>query len=170
MDAILSFRRLFVGVLLAAALSPCAFALGQPAGEVILTVTGKVGEANRGKAAVFDKAMLEALPQQSFTTSTPWYKLPVKFSGPLLADVLAAVGAKGTALRAVALNDYKVSIPVADTMNYKVIVALTADGKPMAVRDKGPLFIIYPFDSSAELHTTKFYERSIWQLKAIEIE
>jgi hypothetical protein len=40
----------------------------------------------------------------------------------------------------------------------------------MAVRDKGPLFVVYPFDDSAALRSSVYYERSIWQLKALEIQ
>ena len=36
--------------------------------------------------------MLESLPQTSFTTATPWWAQPRKFTGPLLRDVLAASG------------------------------------------------------------------------------
>jgi hypothetical protein len=38
------------------------------------------------------------------------------------------------------------------------------------VRTKGPLFIVYPFDSKAELQSSKFYARSAWQLKSMDIE
>jgi hypothetical protein len=39
----------------------------------------------------------------------------------------------------------------------------------MAVRDKGPLFIIYPFDQHAELRNSVYHSRCAWQLKAIEL-
>ena len=114
--------------------------------------------------------MIEALPQHSFTTSTPWFDRPVKFTGPLLADVLAAVKASGTSISAVAINDYKITIPVADAAKFKVIVARLIDDKPIPVREKGPLFVVYPFDSSVDLRTSTYYERSIWQLKALDIQ
>jgi len=143
--------------------------LGEPKGRVILTITGKVGQPNRGNEAVFDMAMLEALPQHSFTTSTPWFDKPVKFTGPRLADVLAAIKAQGQTIHASAINDYTVRIPAADVAQ-GVIVARLLDDKPMAVRDKGPLFVVYPFDSKAELRSSVYYERSIWQLKRMSIE
>lgn len=49
-------------------------------------------------------------------------------------------------------------------------MARLIDDKPIPVRDKGPLFIVYPFDSAAELRSSTYYERSIWQLKAVEIQ
>ena len=64
----------------------------------MLSVTGTVARANAGDRADFDMAMLEALPQHSFVTATPWFKTPRRFSGPLLRDVMAAAGVKGTTL------------------------------------------------------------------------
>jgi hypothetical protein len=144
--------------------------LPPPKGRVVLTVAGQIGQANRGKEAVFDMAMIEALPQHSFTTRTPWYDRPVKFTGPLLADLLAAAKAQGKTIKASAINDYTISIPLTDAQAHGVIVARLLDDQPMAVRDKGPLFVIYPFDSKAELRSSTYYERSIWQLKRISVE
>lgn len=147
-----------------------ALALDAPKERPILTVSGKIGVKNAGDVARFDMKMLEALPQHSFTTRTPWFDKPVKFTGPLLSDVLAAVKASGTTLSAVAINDYKISIPIADASQQPVIVARLLDDKPMPVREKGPLFVVYNFDSKAELRSSVFYERSIWQLKALDIQ
>lgn len=158
---------LLLGALVVAAQTQ---ALEAPKERVVLAVSGKIGIKNAGETARFDMKMLEALPQHSFTTNTPWFDRPVKFTGPLLSDVLAAVKANGSVVKAVAINDYAISIPVADTTKHKVIVARLLDNKPMAVRDKGPLFVVYPFDDSAILRSSVYYERSIWQLKAMDIQ
>ena len=39
----------------------------------------------------------------------------------------------------------------------------------MAVREKGPLFVIYPFDADPSLFNEKYFNRSVWQVKAIEV-
>ena len=145
-------------------------ALDAPKERPILTVSGTIAEKNAGDKARFDMKMIEALPQHSFTTSTPWYDKPVKFTGPLLSDVLAAVRASGTRIEAVAINDYKISIPMSDAAEHGVLVARLINDQPIPVREKGPLFVVYPFDKSAELRTSKFYERSIWQLKELEVK
>lgn len=162
-------RRHFLRCLAAALPAGPALALERPSGAVVLTVTGRVGQPNAGNVARFDMAMLERLPQHSFVTATPWYAAAHKFSGPLLRDVLAACGASGSTLRATALNDYSVDLPFADTQRHDVLLARLLDDKPMAVRDRGPLFIIYPFDSDAQLRTTVYYSRSAWQLKSLEV-
>lgn len=162
-----TLRRVFLMLALSAS---AAWALPPASGPVILRMSGKVEDRNAPNAATFDLAMIEKLPQQSFTTKTPWDKEPVKFTGPLLRDLLAAAGANGSVVKAVALNDYKISIPIEDARRYGVIVAHRINDEPIPVRTKGPLFVIYPFDSLPELQSQKFYERSIWQLKAIEVE
>lgn len=141
-----------------------------PTGPVVLTLSGKLAKPNAGDRAVFDMAMLERLPQHSFTAKTPWYPQPRKFTGPLLRDVLAAAGAKGQMLKAVALNDYVVDIPFEDAQQHDVILARLLDDKPMPVREKGPLFIVYPFDSKPELRNAVYFSRSAWQLKAIQVQ
>ena len=146
-----------------------AAALDRPAGKVILTVTGTLSVRNEADAAVFDMALLEQLPQHSFSTKTPWYPEARKFSGVLLTDLLKAVGAQGTSLKAVALNDYRVEIPVEDLVRHGAMIASQLDGKPIAVRDKGPLLIIYPFDDKPELRTAAQYSRAIWQLRGLEL-
>ena len=163
-------RRLFLAAALMGALLPAAQALDKPAGKVVLTVNGKVTKTNAPAKAEFDMAMLAVLPQHSFTTLTPWYKEPRKFTGPLLRDVLAAAGASGKVIKAVALNDYKAELPVEDTQKYDVVLARLMDDKPMLVRDKGPLFIIYPFDTDETLRSERYFNRSAWQLKILEIE
>jgi hypothetical protein len=167
------FRRLFVSLSAAAGLAlaaPWVQALDAAPGKVVLSIAGNVTKANAGAKADFDMAMLEKLPQHSFTTATPWYPQPKTFTGPLLRDVLAAAGAKGALLRAVALNDYKIEIPAGDADKFDVIVARLLDGQPMPVREKGPLFIVYPFDSSTELRSERYYSRSAWQLRTLEVK
>jgi hypothetical protein len=160
-------RLLVVSCLL---LASAAWALDKPIGPVVLTISGKVAQPNSGQQAVFDMKMLERLPQKSFTTQTPWYPQPVSFTGPLLRDVLAAAGARGTKITAVALNDYKTEIPFDDVTRHEVIVARLMNDRPMPVREKGPLFIMFPFDTKAELRSETYYNRAAWQLNALRVQ
>ena len=147
-----------------------AWALDAPKGPVVLHVSGLIEAHNHGQVAALDMRALQALPQKSFTTQTPWDQKPVSYSGPLLRDVLQLVKAKGQHIRAVALNDYRVKLPVSDARDHDVVVAVKMNGQAIPVRTKGPLFIVYPFDAKKELQHKTYYERSIWQLKAIEVE
>jgi hypothetical protein len=147
-----------------------ALALDSAAGKVVLTISGKVGETNSAKGAEFDMAMLDKLPQHTMTTQTPWEKSPTTFTGPLLRDVLAAAKASGASIKAVALNDYRTQIPFSDATKFDMLLASQINGKPISVRTKGPLFIVYPYDTSSELRSNTYYERSAWQLRALTIE
>lgn len=147
-----------------------AWALPPPKGKVLLSVSGSITAGNASGRADFDLAMLDAMPQHGFTATTPWFKEPRRFSGPLLRDVLAAAGAQGQMLKAVALNNFKADIPVEDALKFKVLLATRLDDKPMSLREKGPLFIIYPFDDNAELRQERYYSRSAWQLRALEVK
>ena len=163
-------RRLWILGTAGLLLTGLAHALDAPKGKVILSISGNIQFKNAGDRADFDMEMLAALPQHSFTTSTPWYKETKKFTGPLLRDVLAAAGAQGTTIKAVALNDFKVEIPVADTRRFPMILARLLDDQPMSIREKGPLFIVYPFDTKTELQSARYYSQSPWQLRTLEIQ
>lgn len=141
-----------------------------PAQPVILTITGNIARRNKGETAVFDTAMLDKLPTHEFRTSTPWFKEPVTFRGPRLQTVLEAVGAKGTTLHMVALNDYAVDVPITDAQRFGPLLARRIDGKVLGVRDKGPLFLVYPFDMQPETRNDMYYGRSIWQLTRIAVQ
>jgi hypothetical protein len=139
---------------------------------VVLTVRGRgVGSPNQPDEAAFDMPMLATLPQHRIVTDTPWYSKVRSFSGPLLREVLAAAGVAAGAERArlVALNDYRIEIPLEDARRQDVIVARLLDDKPMSVREKGPLFVMYPFDREPQLRTSLYFSRCVWQLKSIEL-
>lgn len=135
----------------------------------VLTISGPARKAGESVSTTFDMAALSRFEQHSVVTHTPWYPQAHRFTGPLLRDVLAAAGARGTTLRAIALNDYHVELPYSDVLDYDVVLARLIDGKPIAVRDKGPLFIIYPFDAHTDLRNAVYYSRSAWQLERIEV-
>lgn len=164
-------NKLYLAILLASAVAApnMALALNKPSGPVVLTVSGTLDHPNDGKDAKFDLPMLEALASRSATMSTPWTEGETTFSGPLMSAVLDAAGAHGKTFKVVALNQYSAEIPSEDVTTIKTILATRMNGKPMSVRDKGPLFLIYPFDINPELYNEKYFSRSVWQIKAIEV-
>lgn len=139
-------------------------------GTAILTVTGNITNRNQGSHTVYDMAMLEALPRKSFRTTTTWSRSPVNFEGPLLRDVLLQLGANGTQIKARALDGYRITIPVEDTNKYDLIIAIKINGQAISTRSRGPLMLVYPYDDHAELRRFKYYERSIWQLRTLDIQ
>ncbi|RZU98267.1 oxidoreductase [Spiribacter vilamensis] len=150
--------------------STASSALEAPEGRVILTVGGDIGTTNRGDQAVFDAEMLAELEGRRLETETPWHDGPKTFSGPLARAVLDAVDAQGVQITATALNDYGAEIPVDDLRDYDVILATHKDGERMSVRERGPIFVIYSFDSHPELHRETIYGRSVWQVNRLHVE
>lgn len=144
--------------------------LPAPTGDVVLTVSGNIDNAGPDGTAKFDLAMLEALEQRTTTTVTPWYDSERTFSGPLASAVLDAVGAHGTVIRVTAINDYSADIPIEDLTSAPVILATTINGTYMSVRDKGPLFVIYPFDLDHALYNEAVFGKSVWQVVALEVQ
>ncbi len=155
--------------LLSLPIGVAAQALPPISGEPILTVSGMITNTTDGKEAKFDLAGLEQLGKTVVRTHTKWTEGQIAFEGVLMRDFLKAVGATGTEIVAVALNDYKVKIPISDFAKLNVILAYRRDGRTMPIRDKGPLWIMYPFDENPEIKTDLYFARCAWQLKAIEI-
>jgi hypothetical protein len=147
-----------------------ADALPGPTGKPILKITGKISTTNRDGAAVFDRSMLEALGMTSFETTTPWFTGKVKFEGVPMKALMAAIGATGDTLVVSALNDYTSEVPISDFTKYNVILALKRDGEYMPVSNKGPLFIVYPYDTDPDLKSQKYYSRSAWQVARIVVK
>ncbi len=149
---------------------PAAADLAQPSGPVILEVRGAITRTNADRAARFDMAMIEALPSARLSTSTPWTKGVQEFVGVPLRTLLEAVGAQGRQLQATAINEYRSVIPLEDAVRDNALVAYRLNGQPMPVRDKGPLWLVFPYDSSPRMRTEAMLGRSIWQLKAIQVD
>jgi hypothetical protein len=98
---------------------------------------------------------------------------PLKNKGKASAGAAAKAASakvKGSVIHATALDDYRASIPFSDAQDYDVILAHQMNGETLTPKNKGPLFIVYPYDSKPELQTVRFYERSIWQLKSLQVE
>ncbi|TCO80962.1 hypothetical protein EV699_111163 [Plasticicumulans lactativorans] len=145
--------------------------LPAPQGRPLLRVRGAISVHNTAEgAAAFDRTQIDALPVETIRTRTPWTDGVVAFEGPMLTDVLARVGAEGRMLELTALNGYVAQVPVEDAERYRPVLALRADGHTLGVRERGPLWLIYPWDDFAELRTESIYRRAVWQLSEIVVE
>jgi hypothetical protein len=144
--------------------------LPAPTEKPILSISGKISVTNKNETAQFDRPMLEKLGMETVETGTPWDEGKVRFEGVRLDKLMQQVGASGQRVTVVALNDYATEIPIEDFAKYKVILAVKRNGEYMPVRDKGPLFIIYPFDSNPDLQTQTYYDRAAWQVAKIDVK
>lgn len=157
-------RRTFLSVLGALLIGDCLrpFAAAADTSEpVLLTIHGANG------TQAFRRADLEALPQQTFSTSTVWTSGVHDYSGPALSDVLAAAGLGAMALRMQAANDYFVMLEPEMIEADAPIVVTRINGQPFGLRDRGPLWLMYPYDASPRYRSETIFAASIWQLTDI---
>ncbi len=112
---------------------------------------------------------LEALSATKFKTSTIWTDGIHSFTGVSLLDLAKELGVENGSFIAKAINDYSVRIPVSDATRNGPIIAYKKDGEKMSVRNKGPLWIIYPYDNNAKYQSEVIYSRSIWQLDSLKV-
>lgn len=141
--------------------------LSSPTGDVILTISGATKHETSDGVVQLDLDLLKALPQTQFTTTTIWVDGKTEFTGVSLKTLLNHVGYTGSKIEAIALNDYKIEIPNAGIEDDAPIVAYLMNGAQMSARSKGPLWIVYPYDTGADYRTEVIYSRSIWQLDRI---
>lgn len=138
-------------------------------GNILLTVSGKIRHTNQLGYAAFDLQLLESLDQHEIKTSNPWVAGHNVYTGPLGRALVELVGADlNSTMRFTSLNGFISDIPVTDFIEHDVILAIKKNGKYQRIRDRGPLFIIYPFDEQPQLNTEMHYNRSVWQVKTIE--
>lgn len=189
----MKIRSTFAVLLAAASLSLSGLTaraadLPPAAGPVVLTVAGAVDKPNRGptdpftdgffghheiafeRAAEFDLAMLQAMGLHEARAGYPGWPGVSTFEGPLLADVLAAAGATGRGLRAVALDGYAVDIAPADLEKFPVILAVKRDGRYLGLGGRGPIWVVYPREDFPELQQAKDDAALIWSVFVILVE
>ncbi|ASP21632.1 oxidoreductase [Antarctobacter heliothermus] len=149
--------------------SAIAQEMSEPQGAVVLTVTGNINRTNGDGAARFDLDMLRAVGETEVVTDTIWTTGDLVFTGVQLVDLLAYLGAGEGDLSARAINDYAVNVPVTDAVEGGPIIAYEVDGNTMSRREKGPLWLVYPYAASSDYRTEVIYARSIWQLDRMTI-
>jgi hypothetical protein len=151
-------------------------AIPEPTGDVILTVTGKIGTHNVGEEIQMDLATIESLGLVDYTLIDPFdmtddtEKKPVTFQGPLMANLLDLwqVPDDATTLHIAALNDYSADVPIKDLRTYLVIFALKADGVYMPVADRGPAMLVYPYNDFT-FDKNVYNDYWVWQIKSIDV-
>ena len=172
---------------LALALLPLAGASGgePPAGRILVTVGGAVAAGNLPARAVdreglfghleiaysramgFDDAALAALPQTELKVRY-LDAGRMAFSGPLLADVLAAAGAAGRDVSVAALDGYRAEIAWRTIERRGPILAIRASGVPLQLGGFGPAAIVFPNPGAAKL-PREIEAQEVWGVVYIEV-
>lgn len=131
--------------------------------EVLLTVTLD------GSQIALTRSELEDIDMSEIETTTIWTEGQQVFTGVSLFRLMEELDVTEGLLLASAINDYTVEVPLSDAVMGGAMIAYHNNGNAMSVRDKGPLWLVYPFDSDPIYQTEVIYSRSIWQLDRIEV-
>ncbi len=118
----------------------------------------------------FNLADLQAFPPISFETHTPWTTGVQRFTGVSLSALLAHLEVTEGTLVFHAVNDYVVEFAVSGAAAGAPIVAYERNGAAMSMRDKGPLWVVFPYDSDPAYQTEEIYSKSAWQLVRIVVK
>ena len=156
-------------------------------GPVILTVSGKVSNPNRGavdptvdqffvyseaefnEATQFDYASLQKLEWLKTNADFPKDGDMQEFEGPLLADVLKAAGAQGETITLTALDGYAIEVKMQELIDQGAVLALKRNGRPFAVGDYGPSQIVFPRADRADLKDMPD-DNWIWSIYHIKVD
>ncbi|MFK7840884.1 MAG: hypothetical protein AB8B54_01350 [Sphingorhabdus sp.] len=140
-----------------------------PIGEVILAISGQISATNVGDELHLDRDALMAIGMRTIETTTIWTEGVQVFEGVPLVALMQLLNVEEGRLLATAINDYTIEIPVSDAIDGGPMIAVMLNSEQMSIRDKGPLWMIYPYDQSAAYRSEVIYSRSIWQLDRIEV-
>lgn len=132
----------------------------------VLTLTNSI----TGTVVELNLEEILALPQTTINTENEFVDAMTAFEGPLGRDLMALLGEGGTTVVLTAVNDYAVEVPLEDFMNYDVVFALSANGERFSLRDKGPIWVVYPMSDHSELQDPVYNARLIWQLVKVELK
>ncbi len=144
--------------------------LPKPSGKIILTVSGSIKLTNSNNGAEFDLDMLRELGLVEKQITNPWTEPNSVFEGVLARKLLAYLGAEGEWVRAAAANDYSVNIPLADLTQFDTLLGMSHNGRQMQLRDKGPVWLLYPNDNRPDVSESEINKRMVWQLTSLKIQ
>lgn len=116
-----------------------------------------------------DRAGMQSLGLVTIKTKTIWTDGPQEFSGVRMSSLLEAIGVTKGTMTLIAANLYQVEIDIGHFTPDGAIIAMDRNGAPMSLREKGPLWLIYDYDSDPKFQTEVIYSNSIWQLEHIVI-
>jgi hypothetical protein len=121
-----------------------------------------------GDAVKVSMEQLMEMPATEFYTSTPWTNGVQKFQGVSFALLIDKFGLNANQVRVAALNDYNVIVPTNVLREDGAILAYQLNDAEMSVREKGPFWVVFPYDKDARLQTDTYWSYSVWQVKSVD--
>ncbi len=128
-------------------------------------------QLGEGKIIGFTLDDLLALPVTEFETSTVWTQGIDHYAGVLLLDLLHHIGHEPVrgAVNVRALDGYSARIDASLVTEEAPLLSFLRNGRPMSVRDQGPVWLIFPYDHDPAFRTESIYAKSVWQVRFLEV-
>lgn len=139
---------------------------------VILSVYGDIQlNGQQHNKLDFTLSELQALPQAESTTSHPWSAEKHHFKGIDMNALLALLfeNSEVKKLSLEALNGFSVDVDWNKVSAFSPILAWQDNDKIMSRRNKGPLWLILPFDKVPKIKQADFLHYMVWQLRVIRV-
>lgn len=134
----------------------------------VMAASDLVMTKSNGESVRLTMDELKAMPATEFYTSTPWTNGVQKFKGVSFASLFDAHGIDADTVRVSALNDYNVIVPVNVLRDDNAILAYHLNDQEMSIREKGPFWVIFPYDTDVRMQTDTYWAYSVWQVKAVD--
>lgn len=117
---------------------------------------------------------LARLPWHEVSTETRWTTGVQHFRGPSLLAALTLktwteADLRGRRLLLRALNEFEVEIPADHMWEFNPLLAREMNGELLTVRNRGPIWVVYPRDDDPRLLNPVYDEGWVWQLHEIKI-
>ncbi|WP_043540224.1 hypothetical protein [Salinarimonas rosea] len=156
-------------LVLATALLAAVLSAAPAAAQDVLVARWVDAEGGEIARRGFDLAALDALDPIAIETTTPWTEGVGRFEGARLGALAALEPDAGeiAEARLTALNDYTIEVPAQDWSTWDPVLATRLDGTRMRVRDRGPIWLVYPLDADPALRTQRYHARMIWQVREV---
>lgn len=122
----------------------------------------------KGETVRVSMTELMDLQATEINTSTQWTDGVQKFRGVAFDLLFDTYGLEAETVRVSALNDYNVMVPADVLRNDGAILAYQLNDAEMSVREKGPFWVIFPYDADERFNTDTYWAYSVWQVKSVD--
>lgn len=115
---------------------------------------------------------LQALPQAEINTITPWTTESHRYRGVDLVLWFNQLfeNRRINSITLEALNNFSVTVDWSKIKSFTPVLAWQDNGKVMSRRDKGPLWLMLPFDRVPKLQQAEFLHFMAWQIRVIRVQ
>lgn len=139
---------------------------------VVLTVYGNININEHNYSHLdFTLSELQTLTQANITTAHPWSTEPRHYHGVDMNTLLDSLfnQQKILSLQLEALNDFSIAVNWEQISSYSPILAWQENKRVISRRNKGPLWLILPFDQVPKVQQADFLHFMVWQLRIIRV-